>query len=386
MLEIKVKPIDEHNIEGVLELLNSHKNNLRTLLLQYNTIIETYLKILGISGLGQANIHEVILPEIESLLSKYNCEFTEKGIFSNGREVFSVSLNNSNTPEIIIKDGENSCKISKAMVNAQKGLFLSKTIRNFSDLDENVKKSVSESARIHIDSSSAEKELFYFPLRKIYMNASIAEGIELLKNVKECYKVSDEENIEINQTFNLDTNLPTIHHRLIIYIPKIDLKDLLHNTRVKAILEAEKKERNFSGENLEEFLEENQDLNEIIMYRDSLYTNYTTPYMKYNNIKSGEYINKELFYYGEPKLYFDTNNILSKPMCYEENKTKLYSILNSLGYSKLIDNIGAYDKKYPNNIHPLYFYMREWKTDLGIAIRDYINEANDLSRTPDELH
>lgn len=416
MLEIKVKPIDEHNPEAVLELLNSHKSNLSTLLLQYNTIIETYLKILGISGLGQANINEVILPEIESLLSKYNCEFTEKGIYSNGKEIFSVSLNNPNTPEIIIKDGENSCEISKELVNAQRGLFLSKTIRDFSDLDENVKKNFSESARTHIDASSSEKKLFYFPLREIYMNASIAEGIELLKNVREYYKVDDKENIEIHQTFNLDTSGPTMHHRVSIDRPStIDLKTLLYKPRVRASLMYEKNKSNFSREDLEDFLEENEEINELIILRDSIYSHYTTPYMRYGDIKPSEYIDTELFYYGESKLYFNTKNIVHEPigtnpfrrsdgLYYEEkckiakeiptifsmdnkeNRAKLYDILNLLGYSKLIDNIRTYDKKYPNNIHPLSFYMREWKNDLGISIRNYINETRKLSKTHDELH
>lgn len=293
MLQIQVKPLDEHNPEGVLELLNSYKNNLSTLLLQYNTIIETYLKILGIDGLGLANVNEIILPEIESLLSKHNCKFTEKGIYSNGESIFYASINESNHPTINIKNGENYCKISKEIINAQKGLFVTKNIRDFSNLDESVKQNLSYCAMTQIDSISSpkEKELLYFPLESITILKSVAEGIELLKRVDEYYKYDDgKQHLTVTQLFRLDIDGPTMHYQCKVDIPD-DIPTGDHKKAIKV-------------GNHYEFGELTKQV--MSLYRNSLYSVYSFPY-NYGNIDA------ELFYYGESKLYYNPNNIIHKP-------------------------------------------------------------------------
>lgn len=57
-------------------------------------------------------------------------------------------------------------------------------------------------------------------------------------------------------------------------------------------------------------------------------------------------------------------------------------------YEKLLENLKAYQNKYPNSIHPLltHDYIGHWKTDFGKTVRqyyiDYIDKDKDaLVRT-----
>lgn len=374
MLQIKVKPLDEHNPEGVLELLNSNKSNLSTLLLQYNTIIETYLKILGISEVRLSNVNEVILPEIECLLNKYDCEFTENGICSNGKEILFITFNEDNTLTIKIQDGENTCEITPTLITTgQTGLFVDKEIKDFSNLDEDVKKSLSDFAKLQL-SRPVNPELknnvnYNFPLYKAYIKSVISSGVECLKTVSEYYKVDNDDDIHnsinLKQTFRLSIDNP-----IILYSGTVDLPKKL--PKIKTCC-----------------------------------SSYDFPACEKD-------IDEKLFYYGESKLYYNACNLIHKPLgdnpfrrskpsrydpqiSYEEktkiakeipidenseNNAKLYDIFNLLGYSKLINNLKVYNKKYPNNIHPIYLYKIKWKGDLGNFINQYMDSVYDLVKTP----
>lgn len=392
MLQIKVKPLDRHNPEGVLELLNSYKNNLSTLLLQYNTIIETYIEILGISEVGLANINEVILPEIEYLLSKYDCEFTKSGIYSNGKEIFSVSPN-TKEPTIKIKDGENSCQIvSTIITNGEKGLMVNKNIRDFSNLDENVKKNLSVYASFQLDTPSIH-DSFCFPLNSITINSVIAAGVECLKTVKEYYKNDMHNPILLYQCFRLNANNPTMHYQQTLELPDDLSKETLDQNAIE-IKRYTKEGKKLPSRML---FGEQQELMECLHRCNSI------PYNCPN-------INKKLFYYGETKLHYNAENIVHEParrdnpfrtshnLGYEDkikiskqipinnsdDNDKLYDVFNLLGYSKLINNLRTYDKKYPHSVHPLYLYMRDWKGNLGKFLKEYFNAMYDLYKTQDD--
>lgn len=400
MLQIKVKPLDEHNPEGVLELLNSNKSNLSTLLLQYNTIIETYLKILGISEVRLSNVNEVILPEIECLLNKYDCEFTENGICSNGKEILFIIFNKDNTLTIKIQDGENTCEITPTLITTgQTGLFVNKKIKDFSNLDEDVKKSLSDSAKQQLE-RPVNPELktnpnYYFPLCKVYIQSVISSGVECLKTVEEYYKVDNDDDIHnhilVRQIFRLGVDNPIIQYSKIVDLPeKLQEENLRKN-----MIERRKSHRCYC---------KNKKQQELIK---SCYSSYGSPAREKD-------IYEKLFYYGESKLYYNACNLIHKPLgdnpfrrskpsrydsqiSYEEktkiakeipidenseNNAKLYDIFNLLGYSKLINNLKVYNKKYPSNIHPIYLYKIKWKGDLGNFINQYMDSVYDLIKIP----
>lgn len=86
------------------------------------------------------------------------------------------------------------------------------------------------------------------------------------------------------------------------------------------------------------------------------------------------------YYYGcmIKKINKEIPHISSRGYQFSE---KLYDVLKLLNYSNLLDNLKTYDKKYPNAVHPLYSYMRAWKSDTGISIRNYMKDISNLSKT-----
>jgi hypothetical protein len=308
MFSIKVKPIDEHNVEGVLELLNSYKSNLSALLLQYDNIIETYLKIIGTYSYGKANVNEVILPEIEILLNKYNCEFTSKGICSNGKLIFYTKFSKNFKKEIIqIEDGDNICNISKEKYNnGGNGLEVIKEINDVSNLNENVKEILSPYALQqmndihHLNTGNPIK--YKYPLKSISMNVFIVEGIEVLKNVYEYYQVGDvlekEKSILVYQRFNLDAGEPVMNYKRTIeistdeVIPTNKLKDKLVNEKDRLSKEEfEKLEK--------EYIKRHTDTGAV-----------NPPLFEKIDCK------EKYYYYGENKLLCSSN----ARICYENKK------------------------------------------------------------------
>lgn len=381
-IQIHVKPFDENNIDGVLELLNSHKNNLSILLLQYNTIIQTYLKILGINLKHLSNVNEVIVPEIENLLNKYDCKFTENGIYSSKEQIFSVDTKNS---VIQIKDGENNCEIKSCLAHSgQYSLVVRKCIVDFSNLDKDTKKILSNFANIQLDSNSK----FYFPLQNISIQSLISHGIEISKMVREFYDAGDDK-ILVEQFFELDVDSPTINYVQNVVVPDKLEKENLRKNMIKI------GNRKFG---------KTKEQHQLIL---KTCNNFGIPAL------AGSYTDEEkLFYYGKSRLYLKGNQVheprgdniyiglgnigniegrkrfkdelakdissIDKFMDRDEKKVKTYDIFKLLGYNKLINNIKTYNRKYPHNFHPIYLYMRDWKDELGIFVKKYIQAMNEL--------
>lgn len=218
MLDIKVKPLNE-NPDKILELLNSNKHNLSALLKQYDNIIELYLQLLGGNDWGKANVNEVIVPEIRTLLenSNYDCEFTSSGIYQNGKAIFTLRYTKDKVQEISIIDGENTTSLSKEVINMhKKGIFLFKKINDFSKLDGNDFTYLSQHAVTAINDPSICSSI---SLKNIIIKSSIAEGIELTKHIEENYisKQNPNETIYFTSTMLYNTNEPTISYRVDSY-------------------------------------------------------------------------------------------------------------------------------------------------------------------------
>lgn len=281
------------------------------LLSQYKTIMKTYLTILGMSNLKLADVNEIILPEIENLLRRYdyNCEFRETGIYSSGEAKFFVQSNKSdNERDIRIKSGENSCTISPSVLEAgPRGLFLSKRIVDLSNLSAKDQESLSKYANIQVSPHNMQGVFFFkFPLKSIDIMSTICEGVELSKVVLESYECSKgpTSDLCIKQTFSIDPHSPTIHY-------------------------------DFDTFGFDCLQVENLTPEEYISYlHDITYTPNAVPFKATEN-------HVELFNSGESGLYYSPYHIIG---ALEEYGPSCFNIKSSL--AELVKNLREYDNKY----------------------------------------
>lgn len=316
MLNIKVKPLNE-NPEKVLELLNSNKCNLSSLQMQYDNIVELYLQLLGAKDWGKPNINEILLPEIEKLLEEqnYNCKFTKTGIYQNNTPIFTLLKNEQ---QIDIKSGENYSSLYKSMINAQNGILLNRMITDFSKLSKDDKCFLSKSCLLQIEEPEISKNL---QLEKIDISSSIANGIELSKQITENYvsMQNSKDFVLINTTISYHLDSPIICY----------------------------KSTTNPSENLEE-----------ANYLSLVHYGANPPITK-------ETCEKFFYNYGDFKFNLKDGNTLDNGDTYN--------------YENLLENLHRYQKNYPNTLHPILTstYLGNWKEDWGEKVRKYI--INNLS-------
>ncbi len=349
----EVKLLDEHNPEGTLKLLNSHKRNLPILLSQYKNIIKTYLAILGMRDLILADANEVILPEIENLLRRYdyNCEFTNTGISSNGAVKFSV-----NGQKIEIQNGENYCTISAGILECGlRGLFLSKKITDFSNLGDKDKRGLTQYAELQIDPRNIKGRCFFkFPLKSIFTMSSISGGVELSKVILESYECSKSstKDVCIKQTFSINEHAPTIYYDFDTF-------------KFECL-----KEKNLTSEEYLSYL------------RDITYNINAVPFNAQNNECHEELFNsgKLSLYYGLSYRVIQSDN--NYPTCLS---TELSSSVKKNLLSELAQNLKEYGRKYGKQTHPLYFFMSGWRGELAQNVQSYLQKSLDNEIKADML-
>lgn len=345
MLDIKVKLLNE-NPDKILELLNSNKHNLSSLLMQYDNIIELYLQLLGGKDWGKANVNEVIVPEITTLLedSNYDCEFTSSGIYQDGKAIFTLKYNEHKKQEISIIDGENTTSLYKSLINLQQGIFIYKEIKDFSKLDGNDFTFLSQHAITAINNPSLCSSM---SLESISIKSSIAQGIELVKIIEENYisQQNPNEYIHLTSTISYNTNEPTISHRVNSYSSYNNHTFQLYGNDLS----------NYKSETLYYgYGESKLNLSYMVPANPSIYK--LVPISLETGSRYSDY--KGLV---QPR---DTKKML-------EREKKYY--YQDYDYEKLLENLKAYQNKYPNSMHPLLTrtYMSNWETDFGKTVCQY---------------
>lgn len=373
MLDVKVTPVNEFNPQKVIELLNSNKNNLPSLVIEYNNIIELYLQIIGIKNLGRANANEIILPEIEHLLKtqNYNCKFTKEGIYNEHEHIFSVL----DDKEISIKNGKNSIKLLSCIMNGSKrGILIVKEFHDFSTLSERDKKVLSTYALNQIPdylgNISTQKDIMI--LNSICIFISAIEGIEVSKKVVEEYVVPGcPENFQdIITTISYDLDSPSISYS------------------VKSEKSPSLKEH--IEQHIEDFMkpnstEQNDERKTLYNYGDSILC-------KTNEIEEESFyeINKDYKNEIETELYNllmheyninyqrnlkDLKNKYRYSNCLKNGDEKEGIIYDNFDYRRLFRNLQQYRKRYPDAMHPIEMYMLKWKKYFNEKYK-YISEVD----------
>lgn len=364
---IKVKPLNE-DPNKILELLNKNKRNLESLVMQYDGIIEWYIELLGSKFWGKPNSNEVVLPEIIKMLETYDydCEFTEAGIYHEGQPILTleeVDYHPIKAHEIHIKNGRDRIKLSggeKSMINGQRGVVLTKNIRDFSKLDESERSTLSGKAKSQIDYSKGARDL---ELKGITMISNIAEGVELNRTVLEQYQSTQNtnESHKIYTVFSYSTDEPTICA-------------ITYNTpRYKSDISFEEYEKKlgfaFGGNNP----------NPIEYILKQKFCNYGDLKISLDKINSID-VEKEDIEENLPKGIIRgkiggmTGEELKKM---EINKQEhIRRFYESYDYERLLANIQAYRRKYPEALHPLLTrtYIDNWKTEFGEKVSYYLKK------------
>lgn len=344
---IKVKPLNE-NPNKVLELLNENKHNIASLVMQYDSIIELYVQLLGGKNWGKPNINEVILPEIIKLLEIYNydCEFTTSGIYQDGQLVFTLSEildGNGTQQKIHIKNKQNQIMLTGGiLINGERGIALKKDIYDFSKLDECDMSTLSVSGRIQIESPNITKSI---KLQRIRMVSMIAEGVELNRAVNEIYKPTQDckDSHIIYSTFSYNLNEPTIS--------------------VKRV--------NVTGDF-------NYNLSFCIYGGDPTSDNYEEEEVFYNygdcKLKPTFPVEKIREIYkipmGDPKQF-----TCSSDYAEAKDREKNYYYKN-YDYERLLRNIQSYQNRYPNVLHPMLTgtYINNWTSEFGRTACYYLKK------------